>query len=201
MPPFALRKVYGNARVSQGEKTSPNLPSTNPIPTAPVTENNKDNTIMLQLLLLACSDDNNQTLPNNFIAEGLTKAKEDAVKELQADLTSTYVDSFNGLINDAALKRKAIRDWKEMIEAEEKNLGELDRVLAYAESTDGSCGDLVKHMAPMCRRFGGPPSRDFRSNIEQVLPGCSSIPKDFVVPVGFVGSARRVPLAVPKARS
>lgn len=176
------------------------LPNT--ILATPATEhNNKDNTIMLQLLLLACSDDNNQTLPNNFIAEGLAKAKEDAVKELQADLTSTYVDGFNGLINDAAHQRAAIRELKKMIEAKEKNLGELDRVLAYAESTDGSCADLVKHMAPMCRKFGGQPSRDFRSNIEQVLPGCSIIPLDFVVPESFVGSGRRVPLAVPKARS
>ena len=157
---------------------------------------------MLSLLLLAVSSNNESEseLPGGFISEGLAKAKEDATKELQTDLTITYVDVYNNVVEAAATRRAAIKQYEQFIAQEQRVLAELDRTLSYMEANDGTCASIVRHLAPAALIYGGSASQEFRTSIRYVFPNVWDrlIPETWKTPEGFKGAARRIKLAVPK---
>jgi hypothetical protein len=157
---------------------------------------------MLSLILLAtaCSTDEDVPSLPGIVADGLQKAKADAAAELGVDLTCAYVDAHNGLVAEAAGHRATIKHYQNIIAAQEKALAECDRYLAYAEQSCSNTGTFIRNITPMSRRFGTASSHTFRTAC--VSAGISGdLPKEFQAPEGFKGSARRIALAVPKAKS
>lgn len=158
---------------------------------------------MLSLLLLAVSSTkgDDADLPAGFISEGLAKAKEDATKELQTDLTAAYVDVHNTLVEAAATRRANIKQYEGFIAAEQRAMEELDRHLSFVEANDGTCASIVRHLAPTSLAgYGGVASTEFRNSLRSVFPESKdrTIPEGWKTPEGFKGAGRRVKLAVPK---
>lgn len=156
---------------------------------------------MLSLILLATSAPaEDSEIPNSLIKDNLDKAKKEAGDELAMDLTCVYVDAHNALVEQAHQNRATILRLQQQVKEHEKWLAKLDKLLAYASEPTENTGAFITHIAPMVYTHGdSAKAREFIQGLQGANIS-TNLPMDYETPSGFKGAARRVKLAVPKAR-